>query len=186
MTLIAVTNPSDKSAESGFVVEPEFLPTPERILAEYGGKLEDGAQIAFIEGEGEDTRVWQYIATRDPNNPESIALRSNNALAADAGPSGEEFIFYVNQRQGGNASIIESAHVALEADAPLETYTVFGENDDSERFVAVVTAPSEAAAYDAGITAGCVDEGWESDVRIDLILPGDHSQAAIDTEALTD
>lgn len=180
MNLIAITNPSDKSAESGFVVEPDFLPTPDRILEEYGGKLEDGAQITVVEG----SRVWQYVATRHPNNPASIALRSNNALAADAGPTGEEFISYVHERRGGNASIIARANVALESDAPLETYTVFGEDDGSEWFTAVVTARSEQDAYDAGITAGCVDEGCESHVRIDLILPGDYSQAAIDTEAL--
>lgn len=179
MTLIAITNPSDESAEAGFVATPEFLPTPSRILEEYGSKLEDGAAVVFVEG----TRVWQYIATRDPNNPASIALRSNNALAADAGESGEEFIFYVSGRRGGNSSIIDTANIPLEADGPLETYTVFGENDDAEPFRAVLTATSPAAAKLAGIDAGTVDAGCEHMVRVDAVLKGDVTEADVTAEA---
>lgn len=183
MNLIAITNPSDESAEAGFVITPEFVPTPSRILEEYGNKLEDGAAVVFIEGEGAGTRVWQYIATREPNHPASIALRSNNALAADAGDSGEEFIFYVSGRRGGNSSIIDSANVPLEAEIELKTYTVFGENDDGEQFRAVVTAPDPAAAKAAGIQAGLVDEGFEHDVDIAAVLEGDVTDVDVTPEA---
>lgn len=175
MTLIAITNPSDESAESGFVATPDFICTPQIILEQYGDKLEDGAQVVMIEGEGEDTRVWQYVATRNPNYPESIALRSNNALAADAGPDGEEFIFYISGRDPYGEGIIENANVSLASDEPeLETFTVFGNNDDGENFVAVVTA-TEETVIDEGVKAGVVDEGYESDVVIVAVLKGDQS-----------
>lgn len=175
MSLIAITNPSDESAESGIVYEaaPFETFTPNAILNKFGSKLEDGAQVTMVEG----NRVWQYLATRDGS---SIALRSNNALAADAGDQDEdsEFFWFVTGRSGGSDSIIDSTVAPLELpEAELETFTVYGNNDDDENFVAVVSA-TEETAHEVGVAAGVVDKGYENDVKIYLILKGDQTDLA--------
>lgn len=173
MTIVAITNPSDEGAESHIVEELAGLVVPRRILEEFGDRLEDGAQVAMIGGANGVGRVWQYIATRDG---ETVALRSNNGLAGRA--EGERFIDFVENADDAHKYLIEV--VGLPPEPELETFTVFGENDDGERFVAVVSA-TEDTVNDVGVQAGLVDDGFEHYVRIDLILKGDHS----DLESVT-
>lgn len=170
MTLIAVTNPSDESAEAGIVDQRSLVGHPEGILREFGDRLEDGAQVALVE----NGRVWQYIVTRDDENPESVALRSNNSLAADKRAEGERFIDYVNDTPDAFDYIIEVGYYPLESAAALEEFTVYGINDDGEPFTAVVAA-TEATVYDAGVQAGLVDEGFENSVKIVAVFKGDQS-----------
>jgi hypothetical protein len=176
--IIAITNPSDESAEAGIVEEIPYPGlTPRTILERYGSKLEDGAQVVMTNID--NSRVWQYIATRETDGTESIALRSNNGLAREDGD--QTFIQFVAAGPGHGEFIIEVGDYELERPEPpveLETFTVYGENDDDERFVAVVSA-TEDTVREAGIKAGLVDEGYEADVRIDLILKGDQTDLEV-------
>lgn len=167
MNLIAITNPSDESAEAGFVHTQVGYITTERIIPDYGDKIEDGAQIVIV-SDGPNPRVWQFIAERVDDD---IWIRVNNTTGdyidtEDVGPS--------------------VASGSVEPEAPLETYTVFGENDDAEPFRAVVTATSPAAAKAAGIQAGLVDEGFEHDVDIAAVLKGNVSDVDVTPEANQD
>ncbi len=167
MILIAITNPSDASAEAGTVQSISGICTPKFILEELGEKLEDGDQVVMVE----DDRVWQYLVTRSSNEA-PIALRPNNALGVDARyGDGESCIDHEQWRQG---EIIECGTQKLVSEGELETFTVFGNNDDGEDFVAVVSA-TEDTVYDAGVQAGLIDGGYEQWVTIDLIVKGDES-----------
>lgn len=175
MTLIAITNPSDESAEASIVVDdPRKMYAPRSILDEFGDRIEDGAQVVMIDG----GRVWQYLATRSGND--SVALRNNNALGLLARTDGQAFIEYMNDPDIGQ-NIIECIDLSSASGEfsgngeDWQTFTVFGTNDDGERFSAVVTARSEEGAYRAGKYAGTLDDEFECDVRIDVILKGDHS-----------
>lgn len=155
MNLIAITNPSDESAESGFVHTQDGYITVESIIPEYGERIEDGAQIVIVTN-GPRPRVWQYVAERVGDD---IWVRVNNTLSD-----------YIDTEDVGPC--VAQGSVATAPD--LETFTVFGENDNGERFVAVVAA-TEDTVEDVAVKAGLVDEGFESDVDIHLILKGDQS-----------
>lgn len=180
MTLIAITNPSDPSAEASIVRNVDYdAGCPEGILENFGDKLEDGAQVVMVKRE----RVWQYLATRESPPPGgfdsgSIALRNNNALVRDSRYDNDAFIDYMNGSDNfdiiamGNYPL--ASDVAAEAtDEPLETFTVFGNNDDGEDFVVVVSA-TEDTVREVGAKAGLVDEDYVDLVDINLIVKGEH------------
>lgn len=167
MNLIAITNPSDESAQSGFVHTQTGHVTVESIIPEYGEKIEDGAQIVIV-SDGPAPRVWQYIAERVGDD---IWIRVNNTLSD-----------YIDTEDVGPC-VAQGTVTATEPEVELETYTVFGENDDGEQFRAVVTAANPAAAKAAGIQAGLVDEGFERDVDIAAILKGDVTDVDVTPEA---
>jgi hypothetical protein len=154
MNLIAITNPSDESAEAGFVHSQVGHTTVESIIPEYGDKIEDGAQIVIVD-DGPDPRVWQYIAERAGDE---IFIRANNTIA-----------LYIDTEEVGPCIVRGSVAPATE----LETFTVFGNNDYGEHFVAVVAA-TEETVYDVGVQAGLV-EGYENSVSIAAILKGNQS-----------
>lgn len=143
MALIAITNPSDGSAEAR-IVEEIGASTPYHILERFGHKLENGAQVVIIKGD----RVWQYLVTRMPDDKDRIDLRS------------------------GLGVIIATRSQRLMPDAALETFTVFGKNDGGENFTAVVWA-TENTVHDVGVSAGLIFAGREEDVDIYLIVKGD-------------
>lgn len=177
MNLIAITNPSDESAEAGFVYTQAGYITTKSIIPEYGDKIEDGAQIVILSDIGTpSTRVWQFIAERVDDE---IWIRVNNAIGdyidvEDVGPSVAE----------GNVK-------------QLEAYTVFGWSDDDEPFRCVVTAASpaaayaaavEAAAYEAAVGAAAVEaavmgEGYQYMVKSAVVLKGDVVEADVTGEA---
>lgn len=166
MNLIAITNPSDESAEAGFVHTQYGYITTESIIPDYGDKIEDGAQIVIVSDiDGLAHRVWQFIAERVDDE---IWIRVNNTVGdyidvEDAGPCVAQ----------GNVTPPE----------PLETYTVFGRNDNCEPFRCVVSAISPVEAYAAAVDAAVVDEGWEFEVRVDIVLKGDVTEADVTGEA---
>jgi hypothetical protein len=157
MHLIAITNPVHESAYAEFTHNQSTPITLESIVPKYGDKIENGAQIVIV-SDDPTPRVWQYIAER---NGDYIWIRTNNNLSD-----------YIDTEDIG-PSVAEGTVTPAEPEAELETYTVFGEDDDGERFRAVVAASSPAAAYVAGIQAGLVDEGFEHDVAIAAVLKGD-------------
>ena len=164
MNLIAITNPSDNQAEAGFVHTQDGYITTERIIPDYGDKIEDGAQIVIV-SDGPAPRVWQFLAERVDDE---IWIRVNNTTAdyidvSDAGPS------------------VAEGSVAPEVE--LEAYTVFGRNDDDEPFRCVVTAASPAAASEAAVEAAVVDEGYQYMVKIATVLKGDVVEADVAGEA---
>lgn len=173
MTTIAITNPSDESAQASIVAEHDVIDA-DIILELYGSRLEDGAQVVMFDSGG----VWQYLATRDPRC-DSIALRNNNSLSAELHDDDKTFIDFMNT--GGWAYGI----IAVRDDMPLadpeppelHTYTVYGSDDEGDRFVNVCTAPSAEEAATQTRTTVLVDEGYECLVNIDLVLTGDHSDA---------
>lgn len=167
MNLIAITNPNDSSAQAGFVHTQVGHITVESIIPEYGDKIEDGAQITIVT-DSPSPLVWQYIAERVGDD---IWIRVNNTLAD-----------YIDTEDVGPA-VAEGSVTPPEPEVELKTYTVFGENDDSEQFRAVVTAPDPAAAKAAGIQAGLVDAGFESDVDVAAVLEGDVSSIDVTPEA---
>lgn len=154
MTLIAITNPSDPSAESGFVDTKAGNIPVESIIPEYGDKIEDGAQIVVV-GDGPVPHVWQYIAERFIDD---IWIRVNNDIQTniDTEVVGPE---------------VATGHVGLRE---LETFTVYGVNDNDEAFTAVVSATEHTVA-DVAAKAGAVDEDYEHLVKIAAIVKGDQS-----------
>lgn len=168
MTLIAITNPSDESAQAGFVHTQGGVITVESIIPEYGDKIEDGAQIVIVDDSFPTINVWQYIAERCGDE---VWLHVNNTAR-----------LYVDIDDVGPV-VAQGTLTAPEPEVELETFTVFGENDDAEAFRAVVTAASPAAAKAAGTAAGLVDEGCEDMVRVDAVLKGDVSEADVTPEA---
>src|SRR4051812_44044579 len=153
MNLIAITNPSDESAEAGFVYTQAGYITTESIIPEYGEKIEDGAQIVILSDIGTpSTRVWQFLAERVDDD---IWIRVNNT-----------FSDYIDVEDVGPCV----AQGSVTPDVPLEQYTVFGENDDAEPFRAVVAASSPATAKATAIVTATVDEGCEHMVRVFTVL----------------
>lgn len=162
MNLIAITNPSDKNAQAGFVHTQTAAICVEKIIPEYGDRIEDGAQIVVV-SDGASPRVWQYIAERCEDK---IWIRTNDDLnqSVDTVNVGPCVAF-------GDITPLEPVE--------LHTYTVFGWDDDGQEYTYVCTAESPEQAAERTKAAVVVDPGYENQVSIDLILSGDHSDTTV-------
>lgn len=164
-TIITIQNPGEEAA----VINPYAVLSPEDVVQQYGGQIKHGAFVTLIGRDGLDNTVGGLILVADRETDGRLYLQNNefltedNAYKADIDDIG---------------AVVASGEVPLDPPpvdpADLETFTVFGNNDDNENFVAVVSA-TEDTVYDVGVKAGLVDEGYEEDVDIVLIVKGDQS-----------
>jgi len=159
MSTVAITNPSDSAAKAGVVENVGFW-SPRSLLEQFGERIEDGAIISVFDLGGITPGVWQYIAER---YGDEIKLRTNNTLS--------DYFDTANAGETIDAFTIAAA-------AELETFTVYGVNDDGEGFTAVVNA-TEDTVEDVGVQAGLVDEGYEHAVKIVAVLRGDQTEQAV-------
>ncbi len=162
VTILAVKNPSDEVENATILAERPGL-TPEAVIEEFGDKIERGAFVSLTERDegGNTTNVLLYVADR---SGDSLYLQDNGNIGPDYGADIDDI-----------GDVIESGYAPLADPEPeLETFTVFGNNDDGEDFVAVVSA-TEDTVRETGVQAGLVDPGFEDSVSIGLILKGDHS-----------
>lgn len=166
-TIIAIKNPE----ETPLVIDDGFVLDGNEVAEQYGKQIKRGAFVTLIDVDYDgdaDGDAELYIADRVEDR---VYLQSNDQVG-----------------DGGNSiDAVGSVHtyaddVPLESDEPdpadLETFTVFGNNDDNENFVAVVSA-TEETVREVGINAGVVDEGCEGMVDIVLIVKGDQSSAEV-------
>lgn len=161
ITIVAVSNPGDEEAT---VFVASTVLSAEEVIEQYGNKINHGAfvSVTYRDGRGNTTRVLHFIADRSVS---SLYLQNNEFMAdEDDAPDVDDI-----------GTVVASGYAPLETpEEELETYTVFGRNDDSENFVAVVTATEETVA-EVAVKAGTVDEGCEHLVIIGAILKGDQS-----------
>jgi hypothetical protein len=110
---------------------------------------------------GNTTRVQILVADR---SGDFLVLQDNE--------------FMRDEETGAGVNNIGKVIVGGYAPLPqLNTYTVFGSNDNNEQFVNVCTAETAEEAAMQTKTAVLVDEGCESMVDINIVLTGDHSDA---------
>lgn len=158
-TIVTIQNP----AEDSVVINPYAVLSPEAVIENYGGKIKHGAFVSIIERDGLDNTIGGSIFVADRETDGRLYLQNNEFLIDGEGADVDDI-----------GAVVASGDVELEASEELETFTVFGNNDNGVDFVAVVTA-TEATVRDVGIQAGLVDEGFEDSVSIDCILKGDQS-----------
>lgn len=159
IVILAVQNPG----EAATVVACDFGLTPKIAIDKYGDQIKQGAFVSLTErdNDGNTAAVSIYVADRVLDQ---LYLQDNEYLSESGAPSIDII-----------GSVIEQGHAPLAPDpTELETFTVFGKNDDEENFVAVVSATVDTV-HDAGVKAGLVDEGYEEDVVINVVLKGDYS-----------
>lgn len=172
ITIVAISNPGD--AEATIIVASTVL-SAEEVIEQYGDKINHGAFVSVIyrDGHGDTTRVLHFIADRSGNY---LYLQNNNFMADEDNAPDVDYI----------GAVVASGYAYAPLETPeeeLETYTVFGRNDDSENFVAVVSATEETVA-EVAVRAGTVDEGCEHLVTIGAILKGDQSDLDLDRVSL--
>jgi hypothetical protein len=162
-TLLTIQNPGEDSV----VINPFGALTPEQAAEQYGGQIKHGAFVTLVDRDVRSgNTVGGVILIADREADGRLYLQNNE---------------YMTEDNPHKADVDDIGAVVASCDVPedvpepeLETFTVFGNNDDSEDFVAVVAATDDTV-YDVGVKAGLVDEGYESDVEIRLILKGDWS-----------
>lgn len=159
ITVVAIQNPGEEAV----IIRAGAL-TPETAIEQFGEQIQHGAFVALTDRDyhGNTTSVTLLVADRETDG--RLYLQDNSYLYPD------------NQYK---ADVDDIGAVVASGDVPLpepdlETFTVFGNNDDGEDFVAVVSA-TEDTVHDEGVKAGLVDEGFENSVSINLILKGDCS-----------
>lgn len=163
-SIVGITNPKEGAAQAATDVLASVA-DPASIISDYGDQIENGALVSITDRDGNGNTVGQYLYIADRESNEDTLILRNNATLGDL----SVFLY----EAGGEVARGESA-----PEAELETFTVFGNNDDGEDFVAVVTATEDTVA-DVGVQAGLVDEGFEGSVSISLILKGDHSDTEV-------
>ena len=165
-TIVSIQNPGD--AEATNIVAESLTPTG--VIEQYGSRIAQGAFVALTDRDfinGNTQRVSLFVADRVETN----LYLQNNELMQDENVAADP---------DNIGAVIASGQAPLASTEELETFTVFGVNDDGENFSAVVSA-TEDTVHDVGIKAGLVDEGWENSVKIDLIVKGD----ALDLERVS-
>lgn len=169
ITILTIQNPGEDS----FVINPYGALSPEATIEQYGGKIKHGAFVTLIDRDaGSGNTVGGSIFVADRETDGRLYLQDNSYLAEDNAYKADI------DDIGAVVAVVASGDVPLDPPpvdpADLETFTVFGNNDDIGAFVAVVSA-TEDTVYDVGVKAGLVDEGYEEDVDIVLIVKGDQS-----------
>lgn len=158
------------SVTTGVIQNPDAEPitvrsnydiSNEEFIVKYGSEVKKGALIALFNFDtGLLVNSRQFIADRIQNR---VYLQNN--VLADKDSCSIDAV----------GEIVEDGLAPLENDTPaLETYTVFGFNDNDERFTAVISSTDEAV-YDDAVIAGLVDPGYEYLVRVAAIFRGDYS-----------
>lgn len=156
ITILAIQNPGDAEAT---IANPQRILTPNTAIEQYGGQIKQGAFVTLTDRSvnGNTVSVTTFVADRIGD---TLYLQNNAGIAEN------------------EVSIDSIGGVEAQGYAPpepeLETFTVFGNNDDGENFVAVVSA-TEDTVVEEGVKAGLVDEGYEADVTIAAVLKGDQS-----------
>lgn len=160
-TILVIQNPGEES----IVINPFGALSPERALEQYGGQIKHGAFVALIDrdaGSGNTVGGAIFVADREADG--RLYLQNNEFLVNGEGADIDDI-----------GTVVTSGEVELEVpEADLETFTVYGVNDNSETFTAVVSATEDTVA-DVAVKAGTVDEGFGHLVKIVAILKGDQS-----------
>lgn len=159
ITILAIQNPGDAEAT---IVNPQSIITPDTAIEEYGSQIKQGAFVSLTDRNsgGNTVNVALFVADRVGD----VVYLQNNESVVERHVSIDDI-----------GSVVAAHGAPLTPDeADLETFTVFGTNDDGERFIAVVSA-TEDTVEDVGVKAGLVDKGYEADVSIAAVLKGDHS-----------
>jgi hypothetical protein len=145
------------------IVGPPGL-TPPEIISNYGGKIAQGAFVSVAEFNAYNlpTGGGVFVADRIDDH---LYLQDNSGLAErEEGPTIDAI-----------GEVINSGYAPLDAPPEqLETFTVFGLNDDGEAFTAIVAA-TEDTIETVGRTAGATSWGGAADVELQLIVKGDAS-----------
>lgn len=162
ITIVAIQNPGDAEAT---IVNPQEIITPDDAIEKFGAQIEQGAFVSLTGRniKGNTTGVQILVADR---SGDSLYLQDNEfmqdkEMAADVDNIGK---------------IIASGYAPL---PQLNTYTVFGANDEGERFVKVCTAETPEEAAEQTKIAVLVDAGCAHLVKVDIVLTGDHSDAEV-------
>lgn len=158
ITIVAIQNPGDAEAT---IVNPQEIITPDDAIEKFGAQIEQGAFVSLTDRNinSNTTSVQILVADRVAD---SIYLQ-NNAFMQDEGTAPDV---------DSIGEVIARGYAPL---PQLNTYTVFGSNDDGERFVNVCTAETPEEAAKQTKTAVVVNAGCESMVDIVIVLTGDHS-----------
>jgi hypothetical protein len=156
ITLVTIQNPGEDSV----IINPFGVETPESVIEKYGDQIKHGAFVSLIDRDTNSNTVGGLILVADREADDILYLQNNEYMSDDNAADVDQI-----------GAVIASGDVALAEE--LETFTVVGNNDDGEAFVAVVTA-TEDTVYNVGVQAGLVDEGFENSVTIDLIVKGAH------------
>lgn len=157
-TIIGIQNSDEETAE--VIVHGSAL-TASGVIEHYGHKINKGAFVSVtdVDGAGVTVGITIYIADK----LDTTVYLQDNAF-------GDE----TDIDNVGSTVAVGEVSVPEE----LETFTVYGVNDNSETFIAVVTA-TESTVEDVAITAGTVDEGVEHLVKIVAVLRGDQTEQAV-------
>jgi len=166
ITVLAIQNPGEEA-------EIFRIPSVDAYGAidNYGEKMQHGAFVSLTarDSQGNTTDVKLYVVDRIGS---TVYLQMNDRLQDEEAPS----IDYIGGVVASGEAPLPTPPVPEPEPVELETFTVFGNNDDNENFVAVVSA-TEDTVHEVGVQAGLVDEGYEDQVDIVLIVKGDHSDA---------
>jgi len=153
LVTLVVQNPGEQAE----VIARDYGLTPGTAIEQYGGQIKHGAFVS-LSGDG----VQLLVADREVDG---ILYLQNNEHLIDGQGADIDLI----------GSVVASGDVPCEPDeADLETFTVYGVNDNHETFTAVVSATEDTIA-DVAVKAGTVDEGFEHLVKIVAILKGDQT-----------
>lgn len=158
-TTVVITNPG----EDAQVIKALESLTPQSVINNYHESIERGAFVAVIDIDSyyNTFDVKQFIADKTAT---TVFLQDNSRVPA------------LEEEDGADIDEIGAVVSSLEITPPvtLVPFTVFGTNDDDEAFTAVVSA-TEETVYEVGRVAGSTLPGYEGDVVIALVLPGDQS-----------
>lgn len=161
-TIVTIQNPTEDS----IVINPTAVLSAEDVVEQYGGKIKHGAFVSLTERDGRDNTIGGSIFVADREVDGRLYLQNNEYLLDGDGADIDSI-----------GSVCASGEVELDAsvvEGELETFTVYGINDDHQTFTAVITA-TEATAEEVGIKAGLVDDGYEHLVKIAAILKGNQT-----------
>lgn len=156
-SIISIQNPN----ETEEVIAPGYLVDGSELIDSYGEKIKYGAFVVIIDLDDQDEPDGDsetFIADRIDD---TVYLHTNSALTS---------------RESGLIDRLGSSYWSGDAPEantePQEEFTVFGTNDDGEKFVALVTA-TPATVVEEGRKAGATVEGYEDQVTVVLAVKGD-------------
>lgn len=163
IAILAIQNPGEDTA---LEIHIDFDPDGGALEAieQYGADIQRGAFVSITQRDyhGNTKSVTHFIADRAG---EQLYLQSNDWMYDKESSANVDQI----------GAVVASARAPLSKPEPeLETFTVFGNNDYGNDFVAVVAA-TDATVHRVAAAEGCVDLGDEGQVDIHVILKGDYS-----------
>lgn len=161
ITVLVVQNPDE---EATVVARSPGL-DPDSTIEEYGEQIKRGAFVALIQRDrlSNTTGGELFVADRIDS---TLYLQTNAYMSDDGGASVDDI-----------GPSIAAGYAPLPEPVELNTYTVFGTDDDGERFSNLCTAETAEQAAAQTKTAVLVDEGCEHLVTVDIVLTGDHTDA---------